>query len=341
VSVKRRDGAWQVDFCHQGKRVRKGFTTEPEALAWEADTKARLEKGISLQAILEGSTSASGVTLRSVFDSVKAKYWAGSKNETNAVRNAEAVLAALGGTRHPAEITDDDVMRMVARFKTQDKNSDATINRKLAALSRMMRYAHQRGYLPRPLQLEMKREDNGRIRYYSTEEEAKILAAIKDQDFRDLVVFLVDTGCRLGEALACRPTDCNDIYVRFYATKNDQPRSVPMTSRVREIVARRSQGSPALFWPGVDSSRAGHVWNEVREAVGLKDDPQAVLHTFRHTCASRLIQRGVPITTIQQWLGHKTLTMTLRYAHLAPSNLLQAVSALEESAPSSKGAKTG
>jgi hypothetical protein len=49
----------------------------------------------------------------------------------------------------------------------------------------------------------------------------------------------------------------------------------------------------------------------------------------RHTCASRLVQAGTPIQVFQQWLGHKSLTITLRYAHVAPANLLAGVKHLE------------
>ena len=53
-------------------------------------------------------------------------------------------------------------------------------------------------------------------------------------------------------------------------------------------------------------------------------------HALRHTCASRLIQRGVGVALVQSVLGHKTLSMTMRYAHLAPTNLTDAMKVLEQ-----------
>ncbi len=61
----------------------------------------------------------------------------------------------------------------------------------------------------------------------------------------------------------------------------------------------------------------------------LEHDDQFIPHCLRHTCASRLVQRGVPILVVQQWLGHKTIQMTMRYAHLCPTNLEEAVKVLE------------
>ncbi len=55
-----------------------------------------------------------------------------------------------------------------------------------------------------------------------------------------------------------------------------------------------------------------------------------VAHALRHTCASRLVQRGVGLKVVQQWMGHKRIEVTLRYAHLSPTSLLEAVKVLEE-----------
>jgi integrase len=64
--------------------------------------------------------------------------------------------------------------------------------------------------------------------------------------------------------------------------------------------------------------------------LGLKDDSQFVPYCLRHTCASRLAQRGVHIAVIKQWMGHKTIQITMRYAHLSPDSLQAGVRALEQ-----------
>jgi len=56
---------------------------------------------------------------------------------------------------------------------------------------------------------------------------------------------------------------------------------------------------------------------------------QFVPHCLRHTCASRLVQREVNLKVVQQWMGQKSIQITLRYAHLTPSNLMDAVQILE------------
>ena len=63
--------------------------------------------------------------------------------------------------------------------------------------------------------------------------------------------------------------------------------------------------------------------------IGLGDDTDFVPHCLRHTCASRLVQKGVHLQVVQQWLGHRAIQTTLRYAHLAPKNLNSARDVLE------------
>jgi integrase len=71
------------------------------------------------------------------------------------------------------------------------------------------------------------------------------------------------------------------------------------------------------------------IWLEAKIEAGLGKDTQVVPHILRHTCASRLVQGGVDIRRVQMWLGHQTLQMTMRYAHLATNDLDPCVEVLE------------
>lgn len=99
-----------------------------------------------------------------------------------------------------------------------------------------------------------------------------------------------------------------------------------MTKRVRAVMERRlGTGSP---FPYSNGWLRG-VWQRARFMMCLDEHPLFVPHILRHTCACRLVQRGVGIEVVRDWLGHKSLTMTLRYARLTPKNLMDAVSVLE------------
>jgi integrase len=328
--VKQRGEAWQVDFRWKSQRIRRSFDTEVQAKLWEAQAQERLEKGLPLEEV--NVAAADGWTMDTLADAVEARYWKGTANEVNAARNADEVITILGKTRHPRDITASDVDRVMAVL-AEKSNSSATINRKLAALSKMLRHAQSRGIIDRMPAIERKREKEGRLRWYTPEEEARVLKHLADkQDFKDLIVFLADTGCRLSEALRIQARDVDQVHARFHGTKNGKARAVPLTGRLRELTSRRREGlnpTDQIFPKDWDIFKARRQWDRVCEALGI-EDKEAVLHAWRHTCASRLVQNGVGIQVVQQWLGHKTLTQTLRYAHLAPLNLHQAVAVLEK-----------
>jgi integrase len=109
--------------------------------------------------------------------------------------------------------------------------------------------------------------------------------------------------------------------------KNNKPRSVPMTGRVKDIFKRRVVSHKPKPFP-YTNDWLGDLWDRAKFKMGLKDDPQFVPYALRHTCASRLVQRGINLRVVQEWMGHKTITVTMRYAHLTPTNLLEAVKVL-------------
>lgn len=346
--VKKRAGrsAFQVDFRWKGERIRRSFDDENSAVAWEADARSKLARGLPIEEI----AGVDGSTLSSLLDAVVARFWKGTPNEDASTRNAEVMIEALGKNRHPKDVRAEDIDRVV-RALVKAGNSTATVNRKLSALSRLFTYAVSRGIVDRKPQMDRSREKEGRLRWYTDEEEAAILQTIRAQgqdDFHDLVLFLFDTGCRLSEGCRIDWRDIDDVYARFHGTKSGRSRAVPLTSRLRTMLRRRAgdQKPAGPVFPGWEKHRAGRAWARVRAALGWEKDAEAVLHAVRHTCASRLVQAGVPIQVVQQWLGHRTLQMTLRYAHLAPVNLLQAATALEKVVPTAmdklhRGGDTG
>ncbi|AZO24869.1 site-specific integrase [Mesorhizobium sp. M1E.F.Ca.ET.045.02.1.1] len=217
----------------------------------------------------------------------------------------------------------------------QRGNSNATINRKMAALSKLLRKAHKMGDIHSLPEFRRQKERAGRIRFLERDEEARLFAAIRNlsEDAYRLSVFLVDTGCRLGEALGLIWNDIQEHRVSFWITKSGRSRTIPMTERVKEVIklpptteGRRPKGP----FTKLTQAQYRAIWNEAKAEVGLGADEQVVPHILRHTCASRLVQGGIDIRRVQMWLGHQTLSMTMRYAHLATNDLDGCVVVLEK-----------
>lgn len=209
-------------------------------------------------------------------------------------------------------------------------NSNATINRKMAALSKLLRKAYKMGDIHSLPEFRRQKERSGRIRFLDREEERRLFAAICERslDAHRLAVFLVDTGCRLGEALGLTWADVQGGRASFWITKSARARTVPLTDRAQAAVAIERQAHKGPF-AMLTAARFRAIWNEAKAEIGLGDDKQVVPHVLRHTCASRLVQGGIDMRRVQMWLGHQTLQMTMRYAHLATNDLDSCVSVLE------------
>jgi integrase len=334
MAVRPRGSGFQVDFSYKGERVRKdGFTSALEAEQWERGERTRLERGEALGVPVSAALSRCD-TMRQLYDATYERFWRGSKAESSSSATALAVVKLLGETRHPATVNAVAIDGMVSELKRQG-NSGGTINRKLAALSKMMHFAKDRDWIPSLPKIERQKESEHRVRWLTAEEEVAVLTWLTNTSrpaMKDLVVLLVDTGLRLSEALGLAWSDVEDDWIRVWSSKNGKPRSVPKTPRVRDLFQRRKTEAPAdftsVFW-NLDFWSAEYQWKAVREALGKADDEQFVMHMLRHTFCSRLAQRGVQIQTIQQLAGHKSIQMTMRYAHLCPANLQKAMEVLE------------
>ena len=209
-------------------------------------------------------------------------------------------------------------------------NSNATINRKMAALGKLLRKACKMGDIHSLPEFRRQKERAGRIRFLEAAEEDRLFQAIarRSNEYHRLSVFLVDTGARLGEAIGLRWNDVDSGRVTFWLTKSGRSRSVPLTNRAREAV-EVSRGRQSGPFAAVEQHKYRAVWNEAKLEVGLGADADVVPHVLRHTCASRLVRGGVDMRRVQVWLGHQTLQMTMRYAHLVTHDLDMCVPILE------------
>lgn len=211
-------------------------------------------------------------------------------------------------------------------------NRNSTINRKMACLSKLLRKHQRLGEIDRLPDFQKLPERNGRIRFLSRDEEAFLFAGLDSIDtaYGNLARFLVDSGARVGEALSLSWPDIHQNTATFWETKANTPRSVPLTRRAMRVLESQRPGNRRGPFARIRYANFRNAWGKARKKAGLAGDPQIVPHILRHTCASRLAQSGVDIKRIQEFLGHKTLAMTLRYAHLAPRHLDVCADALND-----------
>jgi integrase len=226
---------------------------------------------------------------------------------------------------------------------------DSSINRELEVLSAAINYAryHLEWNLPNPVQGRMLKEPEGRVRWISREQAVLLLEAARASRspyLADLIVLALNTGMRREEMLGlewCRvDLQAGLIHLEARHTKAGKRRSVPLNRAAREAVISRerfrAKHCPASPW--VFCRKNGERIREARKGFlaacakgGIAD---FCFHDLRHTCAAWLVSSGVPLTDVRDLLGHSTVSMTERYAHLAPERVRSAVAVLDEVAES-------
>jgi integrase len=358
---QRENGRWQADVIVAGRRVRKDFVDRERAEAWEGATRAAMEtkrppkvrdeppvSGASdyTDSPQGGRKGSEMRTLRDAMERAFDRYYRGTKWELKTWQTMKRVMGDIGADTPLSRINSDTLDVYVSKLRGQNK-SGSTINSRLAVLSKVLRFSHDRGALDRLPRIERESVHNLRLRWLSPDEEAKVLETLRrygKEDVAETVEALIDTGMRQSELFALSPSDVDleagtiTIWqtrhgaskVVYKRTKNGEMRTIYMTQRVRKILERRVQSTTpdGLLFPG-DIYWLRNAWDRVRAAMGMTGDPNFVPYICRHTCASRLVQKGIQIPVIQKWMGHKTIQITMRYANVAPENLRAAADTLE------------
>jgi integrase len=230
-----------------------------------------------------------------------------------------------------------EVLDQYRALRLGEKVGPATINREMATLKHALSKAVEWKLLRKTAREELTaikkyQQPDGRLRYLSGEAEAERLLQACGDLLRPMVVTALHTGMRKGEILSLTwdLVDMTHGFIRLKQTKNGKARALPFNETLWSLFSglRTRHDVPWVF-----HDAAGRRHNDIRhpfEAVcagaGLTDFH---FHDLRHTFASWLMMRGVPLATVSNLLGHTSPTMTLRYAHLSPTHLTSAVRVLD------------
>ncbi|WP_425952887.1 tyrosine-type recombinase/integrase [Ralstonia pseudosolanacearum] len=326
-----------------GKQVGKSkvFRTKKEADQWMRDN----ESTAALAAIGTSTGPAFGALLDAFVVAPPTKgtrYWAAShidfwRAELGAMKTREIDRGTINTCKAK-------LMAQQARHHTPDgtketdkKLTPATVNRYLASLSSIMNFAVQRNIIDHhPMkagQVRKEQESNGRRRILTQDEERRLYSACEASSWPMMRLFLrvcLTTGARKSEVLRLRwqDVDVARSVAWLHNTKNGDSRAMPLISDVKVSLTDASKVRPLqsdyVFYDPRHPERPkeiAEVWKWVRKRAGLwqdRDDPldQVVLHTTRHTTATKLVRSEKNLAKVQAVTGHKTLAMLSRYTHL-------------------------
>ncbi len=307
MPVRRHGKGWEARFQHAGRPVSRTFGARQDALEFERRARARIDD--------HRVGRAPRVSLEEALD----RWLQGEASALRTHRDLENKVRAL-----LPHVTDKPLARIVEAAESakdqglKDGLTPATINRRLAILRRVANLAFtQWGWLAEDLARRVKLLPGEKARhlYLSPAEVKKLAAAARDRRVAAAIVLAATTGLRKGELLGLRKEDRRDGALHLAQTKTGRPRLVPLPPQAR--------GIPLPLGLTVDELRKG--FDRARARAGM---PHVRFHDLRHTYASWLVQAGAPLPAVRDLLGHSSLAVTGRYAHLAREDLEAAVGRL-------------
>ncbi len=341
--TKRHDSSfyWASYTGPDGKRVRRSTGTgnrkEAEAILarWKDEAFQAQKWGVQPQRTFEE------VIVLYLKETEKEKRPGGHQRALYAVQALRPFFAGRSMNRLGAA----DVNAYI-QMRYKAGRAAATINRELGVLSSAINHAcrHWEWDLPNPVAGRKPKNPEGRVRWLRPEEARDLIRAAEANGqaphLPDFIRLAVNTGCRKQELLGLEWSRV-DLQRKLFVleslnTKTNRRRAVPLNGAAWEALMGRmrfrAERCPASPW--VFAHENGHRIQDVkksfRSACNLAGVTDFRIHDLRHTCAAWLVTNGVPLAEVRDLLGHTTIRMTEKYAHLAPENVRAAVETLPD-----------
>jgi integrase len=328
MAIKKTESGWLVDLQpggRGGKRFRKTLDTKGEALAYEAWLKNKVRESPEWAPAQKDRRKVSdlvdkwfeqhGVNLRGGED-------ARSRLKAACATMGEPTVAGFSAETFAAYRAD----RLKAGVKAETVNREHAYMR--AVFNELRRLGFFKGENPLA-DLRKFKVPERELSFLTLEQIRVLLAALEGRRCRDawlVARVCLATGARWSEAEALRPKQVRGGAIHFTQTKSGKNRSVPISADMEKdlsahLVERYNDHAgmaERYFQACMGAFRLG-----VKEAGIVLPQGQST-HVLRHSFASHFMMNGGNILVLQRILGHASLTMTMRYAHLAPDHLEEA-----------------
>jgi integrase len=357
VSVFKRRGNWYIDYRYppgrQGNRIReKVGPNKAEAAIRLAERLEEIRHGLDPRlkrirprlledVVVEFLEGHIGVQVEVVRDegTIKLKRKetqtcvTKKKDSAMPVYNATLLLRRFDGvilqSITPKTINDFIDARLAAGVLRQ------TINHQLRLLSSTFKWSIARGdAVENPVKKVNTAGTGAGRQFFLTAEQADLLLEKVDARYRLFVLAALHTTARRGELvkLVWSDLDLERRLVTFRDTKNGDDRTVPLSATLTaglKALPRPIAGGPVFRTASGSPLTPTIIRRHFGKAVCAAGLVGFRFHDLRHSGASFMVQAGVPLNTVRAILGHKSLSMVLRYAHLAPEHLRDGVGVMD------------
>lgn len=311
VRYREQRDRWVVTETNNGQRYQRTFAgdrAEKQAREYAAKRQSELN-----EATFHGEVMGRQPK-RSFIEGLE--RWIDEYDVTSQVKAIRPVAAYMGESVMLDQGCVDRAREMARDLRKQGR-AQSTINNHLQVVKRVLNLAYREwGWIEQPLGDKLKKRSpkNERHVYLTTEDLGELLKAIPDSDAveKKVIALAALTGLRQGELLNLQASNVHGgrILLRPDQTKSGKARVVPVPADARPWLEE-------LPFP-TTYARLRRVWETARTAVGRSD---LRFHDLRHSYASLLAQAGESMTTVRDLLGHSSLIVTSRYAHMFDQGL--------------------
>ena len=333
MGLVKRGHMWWMSFMYEGQQVRRSTGTSDRRLAEAILGKVKVQ-------IVEGRFFEKPKEQQRTFTELMDRYLsehAARRANCRRERTSVKTLKAFFGNPTLDHITP----KLIVSYKNQryiDGVKPATINRELATLKKAFNLARREWEwcTDNPVcRVSMEQENNTRDRWLTVDEETRLFYAAAPW-LRDLMVFAIHTGMRMGEILGLTwaGVDLFRRTVTVFKSKNGERRTIPLNQTALDLLKQKARSRSVdteLVFPSEAQTRlnASNISRSLHLALEKAQMTDFHFHDLRHTCATRMVQAGVDLYKVQRLLGHKSPIMTQRYAHHYPESLRDGVETLD------------
>lgn len=366
MTVLKRNGRWVVDYRDErGRRVQRVAPVQTKRGAEQFEAELRVGGGPSGSSTSRGSSTSGRAPTFRAFAVEWLKTYVLVNNRPSEVVSKESILRVHLipffdnrplDTIGPKDIEAYKAAKRAPAGEGDKPLSEKTVNNHLTVLRKLLVTAEEWELIDRVPTVRRLKVPPAKFDWLTAEEGARFLAALEEHYPQWVALFwaALRTGLRRGELFALAWDDVDlvagvltvrhSVYRgKLGPPKNGRERSVPLTAGLVAVLkSHRAQSRlrSAFLFPdakGKLTIHQDHIDRPLHGALRRAGLRKVTFHSLRHSFASQLVSAGRSLKEVQELLGHTSMQMTMRYAHLAPGRMRDAVAVLDAPVLASSG----
>jgi integrase len=338
MSVRKIRASWWIDFRFNNTRYRKKspVNSKQGAKDYEALLRQKLARGESIE-----EERSEKKQLFSEFAWYWFEVYAKTNNKHSEILNKEGILRVhlvpfFGKTK--LDCISNQLVEKYKREKQKTRLCNKSINNHLTVLRKCLETALEWQILDNTPRVKLLKTPPSKFDYLN-ESECKLLLDNSSGNLHDMILMALNTGLRFGELIALTWKDIdfekklltiNKAIAKgvLGSTKSNKNRYIPLTDSVIEMLRQKNKNNDLVFYENGSFLVQAKYVKQLHSLCRKLKFRRIGWHVLRHTFASHLAQKGISLKAIQELLGHSDIKTTMRYTHLSPRELRQAVDVL-------------